>query len=262
MVNVIEGNEHINVAENARPYWNWDSKAISYWHSKAEAEKIVFAANSPELKTVALRLCMVVGLQEYALIPAQLDAFAQKKTNIQLGNNQNLFDIVSAENAANAHLLAMHALLDSSKGHGKVDGQAFNITNEDPMPFWDVSRVIWRTAGDTTELKDVKVIPAWAATTMASMAESAYGLFFWGNKSPELNRHVVNFCTHTYTYDISKAKRTLGYGPVKNTEQILKEATEWELRRRSKSELSGGATEYARGCKLGPQRRACSGHRC
>ena len=240
-VNVIQGQQHVNVAENDRPYWNMKSKAIPYWRTKAEAEKLVLAANSDKLKTLALRPCMVVGVQEHALIPAQLDALAQKKTNVQLGNNKNLLDLISAKNCAEAHLLAMYALLDASMAKGKVDGEAFNITDENAMPFWDISRIIWRTGGDTTELKDVKVIPGWLATAMASVAELAYGILFFSTKSPELNRHVVNFCTSTYTYDITKARNILGYNPDKKTEQVLKEATEWEMQRRDKESSNGSS---------------------
>ena len=231
-VNVIQGDEHINVVEDALPYWQRDSKAIAYWRSKAEAEALVLGANSDQLKTVALRPCLMVGIQEHALIPAQLDALAQKKTNIQLGNNTNLLDVVGAEDAARAHLLAVHALLDPSKAKGKVDGEGFNITGDHPLPFWNISRIIWRTAGDTTGPNDVKVIPAWMATAMASIAEIAYGFFFWGNKTPELNRQVVNFCTRTYTYNMEKAKTVLGYRPVQDVEQVIREATLWEMQQR------------------------------
>lgn len=234
-VNVIQGHEHINVAEDSLPYWKRDDKAIAYWRTKAEAEQIVLAANSPSLKTVSLRPCMTVGLQEHAMIPAQLDALAEGKNKVQLGNNENFFDLVSAENSATAHLLAMHALVDPSKANGKVDGEAFNITDDNPLPFWDVARIIWKTAGDKSELKDVKVIPAWVANMMATMAEFTYRCVFFSSKSPELNRHVVNSCTHNYTYDISKARKVLGYNPEKKTEQVLKEATEWEIQRRAKA---------------------------
>lgn len=79
-VNVIQGDQHVNIAENGGPYWERDSKTLAYWRSKAATEKLVLAANSPELKTVAIRPCLTVGLQEHALIPAQLDALVQGKT--------------------------------------------------------------------------------------------------------------------------------------------------------------------------------------
>lgn len=237
-VNVIRGKEHVNVKEEDQPYWSPNSvEALPYWRSKAEAEKTVLAANSKNLKTVSLRLCLIIGLQEHALIPAQLDALAQGKTNIQLGDNKNLLDTVSAENAADAHLLAMHTLLDPTRANGKVDGEAFNITDANPLPFWDISRVIWTSAGDKTELKDVTVIPGWAANAMAFAAEYFYYFVFFGGKTPELNRHVVNFCTSTYTYDITKARKALGFNPVAKTEEVLKEAAEWELKRRVEAQV-------------------------
>ena len=232
-VNVIQGFEHFHVAENAEPYWTAQSKAIPYWKTKAAQEQLVLAANSESFKTVAIRPCMIIGLQEHALIPAQLKALSEKKTGIQLGDNKNLFDIVSAENCAKAHILAMHALLDPSKANGAVAGEAFNVTNDNPLPFWDVQRVIWREAGDQTKLEDVKVIPKWLAKTMASVSELAAKFSFAGNKTPELNKFVVNFCTSNFSYDISKARTVLAYDPEKNTEQILKDATRWELDHRA-----------------------------
>ena len=137
-VNVIQGREHYNVVEDAEPYWTPQIKAIPYWKSKAEQEQLVLAANSSSLKTVSIRPCLVVGLQEHTLIPAQLKALEEKKTGVQLGDNKNLLDLISAENGAKAHLLAMHALLDPGKANGEVAGEAFNITDSNPFPFWDI----------------------------------------------------------------------------------------------------------------------------
>ena len=78
-----------------------------------------------------------IGIQEHALIPAQLDALAQCKAIVQLGDNKNLFDTASAENCADGHVLAMHTLLDPSMANGTVDGEAFNITDESPLAFWE-----------------------------------------------------------------------------------------------------------------------------
>jgi sterol-4alpha-carboxylate 3-dehydrogenase (decarboxylating) len=233
-VNVIQGREHVNVKEDAYPYWNLDSKdAIPYWRTKAQAEKIVLAADSDKLKTISMRLCLIIGIQEHAYIPHQITAFEEGKTKIQLGDNKNLLDTVSAENSAHALLLAMRALLDPSKAQGKIHGEAFNITDGNPLPFWNLARMTWRAAGDKTELGDVRVIPAWTAHGMARLGEFFSSFMFWSDKTPELNSHVVNFCTSTYTYDISKAKRMLGYNPVAQTEQVLKEAVEWEMNRRA-----------------------------
>ncbi|KAL9117548.1 MAG: hypothetical protein Q9187_005916, partial [Circinaria calcarea] len=198
-VNVLAGSPHIRVDENG-PMWQPNSKAIPYWRSKAAAERLVLGANSLKLRTVSLRLCLIVGEREHALIPAQLDAYDAKKTSIQLGDNSNLVDTVSAENAATAHLLAATALVDPSRASGKVDGEAFQITDGNPLPFWDLARMIWRAAGDTTQLQDVTVIPTWAAMALASAVEWLFAIFTLGTRKPEmLNTHVVDFCTREYT---------------------------------------------------------------
>lgn len=239
-VNVITGTEHVNVKEDSRPYWKMTDKALPYWRSKAEAERIALGANGEKLQVASIRPCMIIGTGEHALIPAQLDALKQGKTNIQLGDNKNLFDVVSTENCAQSHILAMHALLDPSKANGAVAGKAFNITDGNPLPFWDVQRIIWRKAGDKTELKDVTVIPGWAANAMAVVGELVYGILFFGSKNPELNRHVVNFCTRTFTYDIDKARKVLGYTPTVNTQAVIEEATQWEMDRRAQTDKSDG----------------------
>ena len=231
-VNVLAGSPHIHVDENG-PMWEPNSKAIPYWRSKAEAERLVLRANSARFRTVSLRLCLIIGEREHAMIPAQLDAYDKKQTRVQLGDNKNLLDTVSAENAAAAHLLAAKALLDPQNAAGKVDGEAFHITDGNPLPFWDLARLIWRAAGDTTELKDVSIIPAWAAVAMATAAEWVFAIFTLGTKKPEMNTHVVDFCIHEYTYNIDKAKKVLRYNPVVRTEDVIKHAVDWELQKRA-----------------------------
>ena len=56
---------------------------------------------------------------------------------------------------------------------------------------------------------------------MASVAEFAYSILFFGSKNPELSRHAVDFSTNKNTYNISKAKGILGYQPTDKIEQEL-----------------------------------------
>ncbi|KAL2055826.1 hypothetical protein ABVK25_004070 [Lepraria finkii] len=45
----------------------------------------------------------------------------------------------------------------------KVDGEAFHITDRDPLPFWTFSQMIWRTAGDKATPDQVITISGWLA---------------------------------------------------------------------------------------------------
>ena len=236
-VNVISGCPHVGVDENG-PMWTENSKTIPYWKSKAEADRLVLKSNSSNLKTVSLRLCLILGERDNAVVPAQLDTYNKKQTGVQLGDNKNLLDTVSAENAATAHMLAARALLDPREA-GNVAGEAFNVTDGNPIPFWDLARMIWRAAGDTTELKDVKIVPGWAAMAMASVAEWAFRVFTLGEKRPEMNTLVVEFCIREYTYNIDKARRVLGYKPVAHLEEVIRRSVEWELRKRGTEGTDG-----------------------
>ena len=104
--------------------------------------------------------------------------------------------------------------------------------------------MVWRAAGDTTELKDVKVIQGWAAMIMAHFLELFYTIFTVGTKEPELNTHFVDACTREYTYDIDKARKILGYNPVAKTEEVLKHAVEWELQKPAANEEKSNQSTF------------------
>ena len=142
-------------------------------------------------------------------------------------------DTVSSANAATAHLLAVKALLDPSETKGKVNGQAFNITDGNPMPFWDLCRIVWGAAGDTADPRQVTVIPPWIAYILAILAGMFYNVITLGRKSPPLNRQVVRACVNDFTYNIEKARAVLGYNPVVRTEEVLQASVRWELQRRA-----------------------------
>ena len=147
-VSVASGSLHVNVDET-QPTCQLNSKhGTVCYQAKAAAERPVLEANSESLKTVSLRLYLVYGERDFQFVPGLLRAEHNKQTGVQLGNNENLIDTVYAGNAASAHVLAAKALLNPCYAPGKVDGEAFNITDSNPVPFWDLSRLVWCAAGD------------------------------------------------------------------------------------------------------------------
>jgi sterol-4alpha-carboxylate 3-dehydrogenase (decarboxylating) len=232
-VNVLAGTTHCNIDESG-PLWDSNSKCIPYWKAKTIAEQHVLEANCKNLRTVSLRLCLIIGERDPGFVPAFVDSFKRGETGYQVGDNTNRIDTVSARNAASAHLLAAEALMNSSGARGRVDGEAFLITDGNPLPFWDVCRIIWRAAGDTSDPKDATIIPAWIAYTWAVVLEVLYGIFTLGRKSPPLTRLVVGFCVNEFTYNVDKAKKVLGYRPVVRTQEVLKDSVEWELKHRER----------------------------
>lgn len=49
----------------------------------------------------------------------------------------------------------------------RVEGEAFTVTNDEHIPFWDLRRLVADVAGITVEDEDVRCIPFWLIQTIA-----------------------------------------------------------------------------------------------
>ena len=163
------------------------------------------------------------------MIPNMLKASRRGQSKWQLGNNENLFDFSYVENIAHAHILAAVALLESSNtstmppDNERVDGEAFFITNDNPVPFWDFTRAVWKEGGDTVgmDLKKVWVLPKGLAMNIAYILEAVLNLF---GKKPSLQSSAVKFSTIPRYYNIGKAKNRLDYRPIVSLQEGVRRA--------------------------------------
>ena len=160
-VEVMEGSSHIFITEDAH-LCALTSRAEYYAKSKAVADQAVLDANGRGgLRTLCLRITVAYGERDNQCIPGTFEALQKGRNRYQIGDNQSLFDWVSVANVAQAHLLAAQALLRQPEDDGqKVDGEAFFITDGNPIPFWTFERLVWYAAGDRTTLEEVTVVPA------------------------------------------------------------------------------------------------------
>ncbi len=97
------------------------------------AESCVLSRQN-SVATCALRLAPIYAPARFA--PAMVEEIAERAQHmwglVQRGNDTNFVDVCFAGNAAYAFLLALVAL-HSGKGKGK----AFNVTDVNPVPYWD-----------------------------------------------------------------------------------------------------------------------------
>jgi sterol-4alpha-carboxylate 3-dehydrogenase (decarboxylating) len=161
-----------------------------------------------------------------------VNIYKQGKHIFQMGGNDNLFDFTYVENVAHGHLLAAEALLQTHSGAAKltdeekVDGEAFFITNDAPVYFWDFSRAVWRAAGANNGTQGVWHIPRELGLVLGSLSEA----FFWIiRKPPTFNRQRILFSCMTRYYDITKAKRRLGYRPLVALGEGIRRSVKWQL---------------------------------
>jgi sterol-4alpha-carboxylate 3-dehydrogenase (decarboxylating) len=206
-----------------------------YSHTKGLAEDLVLAANRRygDMLTVSLRPASIFGEGDVQMLPNMIQAYYTGKTKFQLGYNENLFDFTYVGNVAHAHILAAKKLLEAygkkEKAEDKacVDGEAFFITNDNPLYFWDFTRSIWKAAGDTTTKEQIWVLPRGLGLFLASLIEWIFFILFWGKREPPLTKQKVKYSCMARYYKIDKAKSRLGYRPIVNMEEAIKRSVEW-----------------------------------
>ncbi|KAM0786452.1 hypothetical protein ACM66B_001914 [Microbotryomycetes sp. NB124-2] len=104
-----------------------------------------------------------------------------------------------------------------------VAGQAFFITNGEPIPFWDFPRAIW-VAYNGHVPKFIVPLPVGVGLTLASIGETVTGLM---GKTPNLTRGKVVYSTVSRYYNIEKARRILGYEPIVGLQEGINRAVKW-----------------------------------
>ncbi|KAI5866855.1 3-beta hydroxysteroid dehydrogenase/isomerase family-domain-containing protein [Durotheca rogersii] len=206
-----------------------------YSETKADAESIVLAANradGTDLLTASIRPSGIFGEGDMQLVYHTINIYRGGKDMVQVGPNENLFDFTYVQNVAHAHLLAARALLVTHTAstepldYEKVDGEAFLITNDSPVYFWDLMRAIWREAGSQRGTSHVWAMSRDVGLLLGLLSEVAFGIM---RKTPTFNRQRIVYSCMTRYYDISKAKRRLGYRPLVSLSEGVKRTVRWSL---------------------------------
>ena len=213
-------------ADESYPLITGKQQPEYYTTTKAQAEVHVLASNRsashPNFLTAAIRPSAMFGEGDVQLLPPGLSAYYSGRTKFQIGDNENLFDFTEITNVAHAHHLALAALLatrdrDDTRlaaplDHEKIDGEAFFITNDSPVYFFDFARLCWAAAGDTTQPSQVWALSKDLGLLIATIMEWVFWILRLGQ--PGLTRHQVKYTCMTRYYNINKAKQRLGYKPI------------------------------------------------
>ncbi|KAM0283617.1 hypothetical protein ACHAQH_002395 [Verticillium albo-atrum] len=202
---------------------------------EAEAEQLVLAANRQEdskLLTTAIRPAGIFGEGDTMATLQLIRIHRQNRTGFQIGDGDNLFDFTHVANIAHAHLLAARLLLVSSRAptvpldHERVDGEAFIVTNDAPIFFWDFARAVWRAAGSDKGTSHVWAIPREVGLVMGFASEVIFHIL---GKTPTFTRQRCVYSCMTRYYNITKAKRVLGYRPIVSLDDGIKRGVKWFL---------------------------------
>lgn len=191
---VFDGTDQIDAAETV-PY---PARFTSvYALTKKLGEDVVNAARDL-METVIVRPKAIFGPGDRALLP-RLIAAARRGRLPQIGDGKNLVDLTYVENVAQALVLALESPVAA--------GRTYTITNDEHPALWDLIRKVLLHLQLTTQLRRIPLGVALAAASALEAVAAVTG------SEPTLTRYSALILARTQTYDITAAKRDLGYTP-------------------------------------------------
>ncbi len=177
-----------------------------YPTSKAAAERLVLAAHRKDFATVALRPHLVWGPGDRNVVPRVLALAKAGKLKI-IGSGRNRVDVTHIANVIDAHLLAEGTL--AQPGH-RAGGRSYFITNGEPVVLWDWVNQLLRGLGHPEITQRVPLPVAYA---VGGAMEALWRVLPLKGEPP-MTRFVAKEMATDHWFDISAARRDLGYHPL------------------------------------------------
>lgn len=212
---VVFGKGDICGVDESYPYA--DRHVGDYPRTKAAAERLVLAANAPDLATVALRPHLIWGPGDPHIIPRLVDR-ARRGRLLQVGDGSNLVDITYIDNAADAHLLAC----DRLKPGSPCAGRAYFISQGEPVSLWPwINRVLGKLGAPLV----TRSVSFAVAYQLGALLECVYRILRLGGEPP-MTRFVATQFAKSHYFNISAARRDLGYSPCVSEEEGVRRLVE------------------------------------
>ena len=212
---VVHGGDSVDGVDESAPYP--DHFEAHYPATKALAEQEVLAANDDALCTVALRPHLVWGPGDSSALP-RLVARARAGRLRMVGKPQKI-DVSYIDNVVDAHLAAAERLAPGAA----CAGNAYFLSQGEPVLGPDFVNDLLGAAG----LPPVRrTVPLWLARSLAAAVEVVWKTL--GRQSePPLTRFMVSQLATAHWYDISAARRDLGFDPAVSYDEGMVRLRNW-----------------------------------
>lgn len=172
-----------------------------YAATKAMAEQLVVAANGRGIDTVVVRPRFVWGAGDTTLLP-ELVKTVRTGAFAWVGGGRHRTDTTHVDNVVHGLLLA------AERGR---PGEAYFVTDGEPVEFRGFVSALLETQGVAAP---TRVIPLGVAVFAARACEALWRWLPLRGKPP-LDRMTVWLSGQECTLDIGKARRELGYQPIR-----------------------------------------------
>jgi len=204
-----------SVIMNGKPICGADESFVSnnimdgYSKTKLEAEQFVIQANQPGFKTISLRPSLIWGKGEPHILPILIDAINKGMLQF-IGGGRHKFITCHVKNVCHALLLADKA---------QQGGNAYFITDGEPLTFKDFVQRYVGTQGVTAPDKEVSLRMAWIVAYVMEFVWKIGRL----QGQPPLTKAVVYATGIELTVSDNKARRELGYKTIISFEEGFEE---------------------------------------
>ena len=208
---VVHAGSDIEGGDESLPYAT--SFTSDYPRTKAVAERAVLSAADGSLATVALRPHLVWGPGDPQLTARILERARTGRLRFVDGGHA-VVDTTYVDDAVSAHLCALDALSPGAA----CSGRAYFISSGDPRPVRDIVNAILAAAGLPPETRSV---PLRAAVAAGAVAEGVWRVL-GRSDDPPMTRFMAHQLATAHWFDISAARRDLGYVPAVGIDEGLR----------------------------------------
>lgn len=197
----------------------YSQKPLCYYaESKIAAEKEVLAANSDQLKTVALRPHLIWGPGDTNLIP-RLISRGKKGLVKQVGAGENMVDIVYIDNVVDAHIQAAITL----ETNNNVGGKAYFISQGIPVNLWQWINCLY----DKLDIPQVTNTVSFRNAYYAGMLLEFVYTVLRIKKEPLMTRFVAQQLAKSHWFSLAAAMKDFGYYPKVSTSVGMARVVDW-----------------------------------
>jgi nucleoside-diphosphate-sugar epimerase len=173
-----------------------------YARTKAEAELLALAADSAELRVVAVRPHLVWGPGDTQLVARVVDRARRGRLPL-LGHGAALVDSIYIDNAATAIAAALDRV-------DVVHGHSFVLTNGEPRPIAELLHGMCVAAGVPSPRWRV---PAAVARAAGGLVESVWSVLP-GSDEPPMTRFLAEQLSTAHWFDQRRTRDALQWEPA------------------------------------------------
>ncbi|MEO0469584.1 MAG: NAD-dependent epimerase/dehydratase family protein, partial [Bacteroidota bacterium] len=164
----------------------------AYAETKFKAERFVLSRNGLSGETISLRPRAIIGAEDGVLFPRLMRAYETGRLRI-IGDGTNQADFTCVRNLIDAIICALKADVSAC-------GQAYNISNGQPVNLWDEVNYLFEAMGLAPVQKKV---PYAIARNLARVLEAKSR--WLGGGEPKLTQYGVGVMAKSFSLNIERA---------------------------------------------------------